>query len=182
MAGYKKIKPDLAQMKLVFKLLFICLLIPGLLYCQDGSQSPPNPDDDFNFFLLVFATIAISAMLGAALAGMIVATGVLLLTGAFVSIGILSASILAAIYKRSITAGFKTFLYIVCPLAGMAIGAAGFYILIALFHLDISKQSGLIAGVTGGLLGGLLMAFAVYRVTSILLKYFLKKFQLNRLG
>ena len=181
MARHKNLT-DLAQMKLILTLLFICLFIPALVYCQDGSQSPPNPDDDFNVFLLVFAAIAISAMLGAALAGIIIVSGLLLLAGAFVSFGILSASILAAVYKRSITAGFKTFLYIVCPLAGMAIGAAGFYVLIKLFHLDISTQSGLVAGITGGLLGGLLMAFAVHKLTSLLLRYFLKKFQLNRLG
>ena len=182
MVGRKIIKCDLTQMKPILSLLLFCFFIPCLVYCQDGSQSPPKPDDDFNVFLLVFAAIAISAMLGAALAGVILVIGFLLLAGAFVGFGILSVSVLAGIYKRSITAGFKTFLYIVCPVGGIAIGVIGYYILIELFHLSISKQFGLIAGILGGLLGGLIMALAIHKLTSLVLKYLLKKFQLNKLG
>jgi hypothetical protein len=165
---------------ILFLFLSLFLFIPSLVYCQDGSQSPPKPDDDFNVFLLVFA--AISAMLGAALAGAIFVVGFLLLAGAFVGFGILSVSVLAGIYKRSITAGFKTFLYITCPVAGIGIGVVGFYILTELFHLSISRQMGLVAGILGGLVGGLLMALAIHQLTSLVLKYLLKKFQLNKLG
>jgi len=169
-------------MKLARTFLFICLFISGVVYCQDSHTSPPNPDDDFNLFLLVWAGIFISLMLGAALAGIALVSGLLLLAGAFVGFGILSVSVLAGIYKRSITTGFKTFLYIACPLAGIAIGVVGFYIMIELFYLDISKQWGLLAGIAGGLIGGLIMAFTLSKLILMLLKYLLKKLQLNKLG
>ena len=169
-------------MKLILNLLLFCLIIPCLAYCQDGSQPPPNPDDDFNVFLLVFAGIFIALMLGAALAGLLFMTGFLLFAAAFIGLGILSVSVLAGIYKKSITAGFKTFLYVTCPLAGIGIGVIGFYILTSSFYVNIPKQYGLTAAIAGGLVGGILMATVVYKLTSLLLKYLLKKFQLNKLG
>jgi hypothetical protein len=166
-------------MKRFIALAIAFLVIVVAVYSQNAApaQSPPQPDDDFNVFLLVFAAIVIALMLGAALGGVIVVTGFLFATAAFVTAGIASVSILAGIYTRSLSTGFKTFLYIFCSIAGIAIGSVGLYVITRLFDLDISRNSAVLAGITGGLLGGLLMAFVISRIVTILTKYLLSRIQ-----
>ena len=178
MAGHQPFPQNVSIMKSILKLILVFLVLTNVVYGQADSShpSPPNPDDDFNVFLFIFAAVAGSAMLGAALAGVFLVTGFLFLAAVFVGIGVLSVSILAGIYKKSLTAGFKAFLFIGCPMFGMAIGAIGFTIIIELFTLDISHQSGFLAGIIGGFLGGLIMAFALSKITITLSKYLLKRF------
>src|SRR5262245_33748048 len=101
------------RLKLVWLFLFI-IFASNMVFAQATPDGPPPPDDDFNVFLMILATIFFSLMIGAAFAGSFIAASVLLLMGALAGFGIVSVSILAGIYKRSVTAGFKTFLYIVC--------------------------------------------------------------------
>lgn len=145
----------------------------SLTVTKDNSTAVP--DDDFDLFLLVFATIVISVMIGFAMVGALSAIGLLLLLAAFISFGVLSVSVLAGLYKRSVTTSFKTFVHIACPLAGAISGILGFWIIINLFKVSILNQSGLLAGAIGGFLGGLLLAFVFTKITLILAKYLLRK-------
>jgi len=174
-------------------LILSCLLFAGkYTYAQTDSTSKSlsadslsvalrnaenNPEDEeFNLFLLAILLVAVCAMVGAAIVGAFAAAALLFLVIAFIGVGILSVSILATLYKRSVTAGFKTFLYIICPLAGVVIGIAGYWIVTRLFTLSIPGTTGLIAAGVGGILGGLLMAFVVSKIVITSLRFFWKKF------
>jgi hypothetical protein len=154
----------------------------GKQLSQDSLSAPPNnpgnnpADEEFNLFLFTLLLVAISAMIGAAIIGAFAATSLLFLLIAFISVGILSVSLLAGLYKRSVTAGFKTFLYIICPLTGMLIGMSGFWIAARLLTISIANKTGLLAGATGGILGGIVMAFALSKTVVGVTRFFWKKF------
>src|SRR5687767_12470709 len=65
------------------------------------NNSVPEPDDEFNIFLLVLGTVFISIMIGGAIIGAFTATLVLLSLFGLVSLGILSISVITGLYKRS---------------------------------------------------------------------------------
>ncbi|HXO75748.1 MAG TPA: hypothetical protein VN824_10945, partial [Puia sp.] len=72
------------------------------------DPSIPQPDDEFNIFLMSITIAFFGMVIGGALIGAFVATLLLLFLFALVSAGILSAGILTGLYRRSIAAGFKT--------------------------------------------------------------------------
>ncbi len=135
-------------------------------------------DDDFNAGLLLMASVVICAMVGAAIVGSFLAAFAFLLAIVFISAGIFSASLLIAFYKKSITTGFKTFVVIICSIGGTAIGSIGLFIVTGIFHLDLSNQTALLIGGVGGLLGGVLMGFVIYKILVLCMLYIKKKFAL----
>jgi hypothetical protein len=167
-------------MKRIFLILTFLVSLCNLFAQVDSTKTAA--DDDMNLFLLVFAVVAISVILGAAIVGAFAATLFLLLASFFVSVGILSVSVLIGFYKRSIRAAFKTLLYIVCAIIGMAIGAAGFYLIARLFHFDVSAQTSLIAGIISGLVGGLIMAYIISFIIKLTWIYFAKKLSAENNG
>jgi hypothetical protein len=157
--------------------LFFCLLLVSTSLFSQVDSTNTATDDEMNIFLLVFAVVAISIILGAAIVGAFAATLLLLLATMFVSLGILSVSVLIGFYKQSVKVAFKTFLYLVSALIGMAIGASGFYLIARLFNLDSSGKTSLISGLLCGLIGGLLMAYIILIVIKLMAGHFKKKFQ-----
>jgi hypothetical protein len=129
-------------------------------------------DDGFDpgifFVLLVFAGI----VAGAAIIGSIAAALILLALFLIASAGVVSAGVLVGFYRRSVTAGFKTVLYIACALGGIVLGVGGFYLVNHFFHLHFSYKNILLAGAGGGLVSGLLIALIVFQLIKLLFRYF----------
>jgi len=160
-------------------LLTVNFLILSIIIFAQTDTAKTGADDDMNIFLLVFALVVISIILGAAVIGAFAATIFLLLAALFISAGILSVSIMVGFYKRSIQAAFKTFLFFLCSITGMVIGALGFFLVARLFKLNVSDSTSLVAGIISGLFGGLLMAWIVLQVIKLTAGYFVRKFRVE---
>ncbi len=154
-----------------FVTILLCL---GVLLAH--AQSNGNGEsDEYNLFLSVLAVAFFSVMIGAAVAGSIAVTALLVTLFLMVSAGILSTGILVGVYKRSLMAGFKTALLIACSAAGFFFGGAGLYLANRVFHLHLKTSIAFSAGSFGGLIGGLLLAFAASAIIRLLLVYFRRK-------
>ena len=139
-----------------------------------GAAGAATPIDDsvdpaiFAVFLVLVGVVVGAGLLGLAVIGVILAS--LFLLGAA---GVLSAGVLVGLYKRSVTAGFKTVLLLACSLGGILVGSGGFFAVNRLFHLHIASRTVLFTGAGGGLLAGLLLgliAFALIRAVLSALK------------
>lgn len=131
----------------------------------------PKPDDDFDLFLLVFGITFVCVMIGAVLAGSIAVMGFLLVLFALVSAGVASAGILVGLYKRSLSAGFRTILYIGCSGVGMLAGAPVFWLINRLFQMHLTPGTAALTGACSGLLGGLLLGVVLFSLIRLFLDY-----------
>lgn len=131
----------------------------------------PEPDDEFNVFLLIFAICIVSFTLGAVVTGVILVSIALLAIVAMSTAGIISAAIIMSIYKRSFAAGFKTLLLTGCSIGGIIAGGSSFWLIARLFHLQVNSVTAIIAGILSGLAGGILLALSLYKVVRMLSTY-----------
>jgi len=147
-----------------------------------GAGAAFKDDDGFDpgifFFLLIFAGI----MVGAAIVGSMAAALLLLALFVMASAGILSMGVLVGLYRRSLTAGFRTVLYITCALGGAILGVVVFYLINHFLHLHYSYKTIGLAGAAGGMLGGLLLGLIVFALIRGLLKMLKQNVQATRLG
>jgi len=147
-------------MKRILLLSFFIFLV--LLSIPVLAQSAPQPDDEFLAFLLIFGTVVIALIIGA---GAVLCTVALLIIAGLVSFGVLSASLLAGIYKRSFQTGFKVFMLTGGGVAGLLIGAAGSFVAARVFHMSVSDAEaalyGGLAGVVGGIIAGWISFFII---------------------
>lgn len=124
-----------------------------------NSTADGDVENDFNPGLLIFSLIFVGIVAGAVAFGVFMTAIALLGIFAMVSFGILSASIIAGIYSRSVTKGFRVF-FILC-----SIGVGGVFGCIALYTLNfftlwynvddailIGSAFGLVAGLAGGMI------------------------------
>jgi hypothetical protein len=121
-------------------------------------------------------------MVGAAIVGSMAAALLLLALFVMASAGILSMGVLVGLYRRSVTAGFRTVLYITCALSGAILGVGVFYLINHFLHLHYSYKTIGLAGAGGGLLGGLLLGLIVFALIRGLLKMLKQNVQATRLG
>lgn len=98
--------------------------------------------------LCVGAAIAISAL-------------ILLIIFGLISAGILSASVMSGIYKRSFAAGFKTFIYASGCIFGTLSGIVFFVFLNKVSHWWPMNEA-LLVGSMSGLAGGFLISLLVF--------------------
>jgi hypothetical protein len=141
-----------------------------------SAENKPAVDENFEVFLLLFAIFMISVMLGIAVAGFFI---MMLLFGIFVlmtSIGIISVSLWAGYYKRSLSSGFKVFIYLTCSIAGMILGLAASYFVANMISLNLSNQIILAGGGIAGVVGGLLLANIVSKLSIIAGRYMHARF------
>ena len=150
-------------------------LIAVLLLCADGLQAQTDPglrpDDEFNVFLLAIAIAFICIVVGSTLVGtMVVTLGLLALFG-LVTAGILSAGILVGLYRKSVSAGFKTFMAVSGCVCGVVIGEIAFYLINRMYHLHLSGVA--VFGIGGfcGLVGGMLLGIVVFMLIRAFLKF-----------
>jgi len=137
----------------------------------DTDLSIPQPDDEFNIFLLAITIAFFSMVIGGALIGVFAAILLLLALLALVSTGILSAGILSALYRRSIAAGFRTILLIICSLGGILGGMICFWLINRIFNIHLTSPTAALVGAFGGLLCGLLLGFLLAGILRIFMNY-----------
>ena len=130
-----------------------------------------QPDDEFNVFLLAIGLASIGIIIGATIIGSAAAILFLLLVFSLISAGILSAGILAGLYRRSVSVAFKTILSLICSITITIAGAASFWVINRVFHIDLTTSTALLIGAFSGLLGGLLLSFALTAIIRIFFNY-----------
>ncbi|HMH23506.1 MAG TPA: hypothetical protein VK563_17090 [Puia sp.] len=157
-----------------FSLALLLLIIPFALSAQH-VQTPPAQDDDFSVFLFAILLAGISIMIGAAIFGSFLAMLLFFCFIGLVSAGILSASIMVGLYKRSLAAGFKTLLIIVCSIGGAILGMISFYFVNDFFKLDLKLSTSLVSGAVSGILGGVLLGISLSFIFRTLFAYFRNK-------
>ena len=150
-------------------------LITLLLLCADRlhAQTDPGlrPDDEFNVLFMAVVIALLCIVIGATLVGAAVAVLVLFALLGLVTAGILSAGVLVGLYRRSVSAGFKTVVGVTGCLGGVVIGVIAFYLINRLFHLHLSGIATLLIGGFGGLIGGLLLGLVLYLLIRVFLNY-----------
>jgi predicted lipid-binding transport protein (Tim44 family) len=160
----------------------IAFLLSGLLLilCVTASAqpTPAEPDDEFNLFLFALAAIFICGMIGAAIVGAMVAALILFFIFGLIGIGVLSASVAVALYKRSYSAGFKSFLILLFGGSCAAIGGIGSYLITYFFNISVSAPYATLLGSLGGLIGGVLMGIVTFRVIRLVLRFINQKLKL----
>jgi hypothetical protein len=152
---------------LPFLLLFSALLVSILLHAQDGTQPP----DDMPF-ILVLAIVLLSVAAGAMIVGALAAILALCIVFMMTSAGILSTAIIVGLYKRSVTAGFKTLFILTSSACGIMKGIGGIYLINHLFQLHLSRIAIVLSGFAGGLAGGVLLALAIIGIIRVMIGYF----------
>jgi hypothetical protein len=123
------------------------------------SMNNEEPEDDFAPGLLLFALVFIGIIAGAAAFGVAMTTIALLGIFAMVSFGIVSASIIAGLYTRSVTKGFKVFFILSSIVVGGLFGCTVLYTLNFFTQwynandaILLGSAFGLVAGLTGGMI------------------------------
>jgi hypothetical protein len=160
-------------MKFLLTAFFVLSL--SLLWIGGFAQSDPSipqPDDsEFNLFLLALAIAFFSIVIGAILVGSILVTVCLLSVLALVSAGILSTGILVGFYRKSLEAGFRTVLLIICSLGGTLLGAICLMLINTIFKIHLTPSTAALAGACSGLLGGFLLGFVLSGIIRIFMNY-----------
>jgi len=168
-------------MKRLLTLSFITLLflIPVVGFTQDAISPSPSTEDDFTPFMLTLVLVAVGVLIGSILVGAVAALLVLTFLFVLLSAGVLSTSIVVGLYKRSIAAGFKTLLGLVCGAGGIIIGAIAFWLLNHFFHIHLKDATAVLAGAASGLLGGLLLGMVIFWLIRMFLEFCRQKLSLR---
>lgn len=154
---------------LTFFLILVLLLCAGVLHAQPNSGM--QPEEEFNVFLFSIAIAFICIVVGATLVGSMVVTLALLVVFGLVTAGILSAGVLVGLYRKSISAGFKTVIAITGCLSGILIGEIAFYLINRIYHLHLSGVAVLGIGGFCGLVGGMLLGIVLFMLIRTFLNY-----------
>jgi len=144
----------------------------------DNPVAHTPDDDEFNLFLLAYLIAFCSVVVGAVIVGSVAVIMILLALFALVSAGIVSAGVLVGIYKRSVAAGFRALVVIVCSLGGIVAGAGGLWLIDRLFPIHLGGRAAALLGAAGGLVGGLLMGIVVFQIIRSFIRYFRQKLSL----
>jgi hypothetical protein len=128
--------------------------------------------------------LALFALFGIGFIFICLGTGVvltiisLLIIFGLIGAGILSASVLVALYQKSIAKGFKLLLVSTTTVCGLFIGTIGFYLFNKIVHW-FTTQTALIIGTISGLLTGALLGFLMFFVFKNLTALLKSKLHLN---
>lgn len=128
-----------------------------------------EPSADFDPGLLLCLLVFIGIIAGAAVLGVILTTIALLGIFAMVSFGILSASIIAGIYSRSVTKGFKVFFILCSIVVGGVLGCIALYTLNLFtlwYNVDDAILMGSAFGLVAGLAGGMITFYFLQRLAA----------------
>ena len=125
----------------------------------NSMNNNQEPEDDFAPGLLLFALVFIGIIAGGAVFGITVTTIAMLGIFAMVSFGIVSTSIIAGLYTRSVTKGFRVFFILCSIVVGGLFGCTALYTLNFFTHwytvddaILMGGAFGLVAGLTGGMI------------------------------
>lgn len=132
------------------------------------SQTPVG-DSDFTPGLLIGAVIMAVGFLILIGVGVVLAALVFGFVAILVSVGVLSTSVIVGLNKRSFTKGFKTFIYLLPSSFGLLLGSLGLALLNMVTHwfsTGVATLIGAASGLTAGLCIGILLLFAIQRLTT----------------
>jgi hypothetical protein len=130
-----------------------------------------DESDDFAPGLLFIALIGIAFILVCVGCGIALTVIALLIIAIFISLGILSTSIIVGLNKKSFTTGFKTFIVLTSSIGGILLGGISFWGFNQLVHWWTVKTAvllGVICGFFGGLVFGILAFYILQRLTNYL--------------
>jgi hypothetical protein len=150
-------------------MIFVLCLAALTGFAQDNANY--KPDDEFDIFLLAVGIAFVCIVIGATLVGSLVATLAMLALFGLVTAGVLSAGVLLGLYRKSISAGFKTVIGITGCLSGILIGEIAFFLINRIFHLHLSGVAVLLIGGFSGLVGGLLLGLVLFLLIRLFLNY-----------
>jgi hypothetical protein len=153
--------------------LLLALLASQMLF----AQSEPQPADDMPFGLIM-GIILLSVALACMAAGVIISIVALSITAAMAAAGIISTAIVVGLYKRSVTAGFKTLLMLACALGGAITGATGLYLANKIFNFNLARVTVAWSGLAGGLIGGILLALVIISIIRFVIGLFKERLSL----
>lgn len=124
--------------------------------------------DDFAPGLFFFPLIALVFILVCVVAEIVLTIIALLILFGLIGAGILSASILVGLKKRSFTKGFKIFLLSSSTALGIFIGMTGFWIINTItqwWTLQTTLLTGSISGILAGLVFGNIAYYGIQKLT-----------------
>jgi hypothetical protein len=135
----------------------------------NAATAGEEPVDGFDPGLLIFLLVFLGIIVAAIGFGVFLTAIILFGIFAMVSLGIISASIFAGIYTRSVTKGFKVF-FILCAIAlGGLFGCTALYglnVFTHWFNADKAILWGGTFGLVAGLAGGLVTLYFLKQLTA----------------
>jgi hypothetical protein len=138
------------------------------LASPESTTYATQPDNDFAPALFGGAVIAVTLVLGIIGAGIALTfLGVLIVAG-LVLFGLLSASVLFGLHRRSFAKRFRIFVVSACTVGGSAVGGVGLFVVSSFMHWWTPKASfisGSVSGLLAGFLLGLLVCYFLQRLT-----------------
>jgi hypothetical protein len=158
-------------MKRLITFLFISLFCLAAIGGYAQGPTGAQPDDEFNLFLLAIAIAFVCIVVGSVFVGSMLVILVLFALLGLVTAGIVSAGVMMGLYRKSISAGFKTVIAIISCLGGIVIGEIAFYLINRFYHLHLSGVA--VVGIGGfcGLVAGLLMGMVLFLLIRLFLNY-----------
>lgn len=144
------------------------------------TLSPPVDPYDDETWLLVMGIFLVCVMMVCIIVGLVVTALAFFAVTALVALGILSASLLIGLWRKSFRKGLKAFLLLSGGGAGSAGGAIVLPVIKRFFfqHLHLPSTALAVTGVLGGLAGGCLTGYLCYKLTGWLVGYFRKKLRI----
>src|SRR5262249_37245319 len=118
---------------------------------------------DFAPGLLFFALISLAFIAACIGAGIVVCIAAILIVAGMISLGILSASVMVGLYKRSLATGVKAFIVLCSLVGGTIMGGTIFWLVNNARHW-FSNQTAVMLGAATGMITGLACGLAVFYV------------------
>lgn len=177
-------------MRLALLLLTLFLSTHTLLFAQEPDSTKPKSivafqtdsvtgnttpvlygeADDFPLVWVIMIFYPVAATIVVALALVCMLTGFFILLG-LITAGVVSASVITGLYKKSFAKGFKVFLVLSCALGGAFTFAALFGLTNLVLHWYDTLTS-VLAGAGFGLISGMLFGFLAFYVLQRIVIYF----------
>ena len=146
---------------------------------NQAITADPYVDEDFApglAFMVVIAAVFILVCVGAGIALTVIG---LVLIFALISFGILSASVLVGLNKKSFALGFKTFLVSSSTIGGFILFALAFWVLNEVMHWW-SAQDALTIGAALGFVAGLSFGFIAFYILRQLTTFLSRRLNWNQ--
>lgn len=164
----------------ILLLIFVGLVFLTIsTFAQSSSDADLAAHDDGPTLLFFFCVLGIT-MFVAMLAGTVLMISFLIALFSLVSAGLLSASLLVGLYRRSVAAGFRTLVLLTCELAGLFTGGIALWLVNSMFDLNWDHGTALLAGALGGALGGLALALMIFALLRLFFRYCRQRIALLR--
>jgi hypothetical protein len=136
-----------------------------------NTTDPYEGSDDFSPGLAFFTLIGVGFIVVCVGVGIALTVLGLLIIFGLISFGILSASVLIGLNRKSLAAGFKTFLVSSSAVCGLLLCGFTFWILNKILHWWATQTALAVGGALGllaGLAFGLIAFYVLQRVTTYL--------------